>query len=63
MPVVVLDADHKVKVCLTECRRERDEAEAYCVSEFGKSILFSLHIFLLHMNQVGIAEILTGPCN
>ncbi|KFO92778.1 hypothetical protein N320_00855, partial [Buceros rhinoceros silvestris] len=28
------DAD-KEKVCLTECRKERDEAEAYCASEFA----------------------------
>nr|XP_025036293.1 UPF0450 protein C17orf58 homolog isoform X1 [Pelodiscus sinensis] len=31
----VLDADSKEKVCLTECRRERDEAEAFCGSEFA----------------------------
>ncbi|POI34263.1 hypothetical protein CIB84_001985 [Bambusicola thoracicus] len=24
------------KACLTECRKERDEVEAYCTSEFGK---------------------------
>ncbi|XP_061866979.1 UPF0450 protein C17orf58 homolog isoform X1 [Colius striatus] len=28
------DAD-KEKACLTECRRERDEVEAYCTSEFA----------------------------
>lgn len=33
--VPVLDAD-KEKACLTECRKERDEVEAYCASEFGK---------------------------
>lgn len=33
--VPVLDGD-KEKACLTECRKERDEVEAYCTSEFGK---------------------------
>lgn len=34
--VPVLDGD-KEKACLTECRKERDEVEAYCTSEFGKN--------------------------
>lgn len=31
----VVDGD-KEEVCLTECRKERDEVEAFCASEFGR---------------------------
>lgn len=33
--VPVVDGD-KEKLCLTECRKERDEVEAFCASEFGR---------------------------
>ncbi|XP_065419708.1 UPF0450 protein C17orf58 homolog isoform X6 [Chrysemys picta bellii] len=41
----VLDADNKEKVCLTECRREKDEAEAFCVSEFGSRYIVMGQIY------------------
>lgn len=33
--VPVVDGD-KEKVCLSECRKEQDEVEAFCASEFGR---------------------------
>ncbi|XP_054077215.1 UPF0450 protein C17orf58 homolog isoform X4 [Rissa tridactyla] len=40
----VLDGD-KEKACLTECRKERDEVEAYCASEFGSRYIVMGQIY------------------
>ncbi|XP_030390524.1 UPF0450 protein C17orf58 homolog isoform X3 [Gopherus evgoodei] len=58
----VLDADNKEKVCLTECRRERDEAEAFCVSEFAvngivhdvETLEKGVHLVTLLVNSDGL---------
>ncbi|KAM6376836.1 UPF0450 protein C17orf58 homolog isoform 4-T4 [Pluvialis apricaria] len=35
----------KEKACLTECRKERDEVEAYCTSEFGSRYIVMGRIY------------------
>ncbi|XP_052663992.1 UPF0450 protein C17orf58 homolog isoform X1 [Harpia harpyja] len=55
------DAD-KEKACLTECRKERDEVEAYCASEFAvNGIVYNMervgngiHLITLLVNSDGL---------
>ncbi|XP_063208660.1 UPF0450 protein C17orf58 homolog isoform X3 [Chroicocephalus ridibundus] len=57
----VLDGD-KEKACLTECRKERDEVEAYCASEFAvNGIVYNMerlgngvHLITLLVNSDGL---------
>lgn len=49
--VLPTDADN-MEVCLTDCRREHKEGEAYCTSEFGKGVQ-------LQLSPPGIAYV---PC-
>ncbi|XP_074745443.1 UPF0450 protein C17orf58 homolog isoform X1 [Strix uralensis] len=52
----------KEKACLTECRKERDEAEAYCTSEFAvNGIVYNMerlgngvHLITLLVNSDGL---------
>ncbi|XP_075297042.1 UPF0450 protein C17orf58 homolog isoform X2 [Opisthocomus hoazin] len=54
------DADQE-QACLTECRTERDEAEAYCASEFVNGIVYNMerlgngvHLITLLVNSDGL---------
>ncbi|XP_074870563.1 UPF0450 protein C17orf58 homolog isoform X3 [Carettochelys insculpta] len=45
LPKKVLNADNKEKTCMIDCRRERDEAEAFCESEFGSRYIVMGQIY------------------
>ncbi|XP_075025597.1 UPF0450 protein C17orf58 homolog [Calonectris borealis] len=57
-----LKKDGEEKACLTECRKERDEAEAYCASEFAvNGIVYNterlgngVHLITLLVNSDGL---------
>ncbi|XP_035198037.1 UPF0450 protein C17orf58 homolog isoform X1 [Oxyura jamaicensis] len=59
--VLKKDAD-KEKACLTECRKERDEVEAYCTSEFAvngivynvESLGSGVHLITFLVNSDGL---------
>ncbi|XP_032858374.2 UPF0450 protein C17orf58 homolog isoform X2 [Tyto alba] len=58
--VLKKDGD-KEKACLTECRRDRDEVEAYCASEFVNGIVYNMeklgngvHLVTLLVNSDGL---------